>query len=165
MTVFHFEKLAKQQELDAFDCGTLELNQFLVRYARQNQFANAGQTYLCVGDGIVVGYFTLVVGEIAYDTSPERLRKGLARYPIPVMVLARLAIDQAWQGQGLGLSSMKEVIVRTLHAADIAGIRALVVHAKDDAARKFYSHFGFEEGFSDPLHLYALTKDLKALIA
>ena len=164
MTVFHFEKLAKQHELDAFDCGTLELNQFLVRYALQNQFSNAGQTYLCVGDGIVVGYFTLVVGEIAHDTPPERLRKGLARYPIPVMVLARLAIDQAWQGQGLGLSSMKEVIVRTLHAADIAGIRALVVHAKDDAARKFYSHFGFEEGFSDPLHLYALTKDLKALI-
>lgn len=165
MTVFHFEKLTKQHDLNAFDCGSELLSQFLKRFALQNQTSNAAQSYLCMGDGIVVGYFTLVVGEIAFEAAPERLRKGLARHPIPIMLLARLAIDQNWQGQGLGLSSLKDVIERTLQAADIAGIRALVVHAKDDAARKFYSHFGFVEGFNDPLHLYVLTKELKALLA
>jgi GNAT superfamily N-acetyltransferase len=161
---YYFEKVTKQHAVDAFDCGNAQLNQFLSRFALQNQLAKAAQTYLCLCGEVVVGYFALVVSEVSYDAAPERLRKGLARHPIPVMLLARLAVDRNWQGQGLGASMLKDAIVRTLQAADIAGIRALVVHAKDDAAHQFYSHFGFADGFTDPLHLYVLTKDLKLLV-
>jgi GNAT superfamily N-acetyltransferase len=164
VTAFYFEKITRQHLVETFDCGNAQLNQFLIRYAMQNQLAKAAQTYLCIQGEAVVGYFALVVSEVSYDDAPERLRKGLARHPIPVMLLARLAVDRNWQGHGLGASMLKDAVVRTLQAADIAGIRALVVHAKDDAARKFYGHFGFADGFTDPLHLYVLTKDLKLLI-
>jgi len=84
---------------------TLEVfrvNRFLIRYAFQNQQAGASQTYLALSDDQVVGYYTLVVGQVAYDDAPERLKKGLARHPVPIMLLARLAVATSWQGQGLG---------------------------------------------------------------
>jgi predicted N-acetyltransferase YhbS len=164
VSAFYFEKLNREHPIQNFDCGEVALNQFLIRRALNNQLAKASQTYLCVTAGLVVGYFTLVVGEIAFDDAPERLRKGLARHPVPVMVLARLAVDANKQGLGLGASLVKDAILRTLAASEIAGIRAIVVHAKNEAAFAFYSHFGFLAGFANPLHLYALTKDLKAMI-
>ena len=135
------------------------------RFALANQQANASQTYVGSGQGAVIGFYTLVVSEVDVQLAPPRLIKGLARYPVPVMILARLAVDLKWQGKGVGAGLMRDSMRRTLQAADIAGIRALVVHAKDDAARKFYGHFGFADGFTDPLHLYVLTKDLKQLVA
>ena len=96
--------------------------------------------------------------------APERLRKGLARHPVPVVVLARLAVDRRWQGRGVGASLIKDMALRTMQAADIAGVRAFVIHAKDEAALRYYKQFGFEDGFPDPLHLYALTKELRRLI-
>jgi GNAT superfamily N-acetyltransferase len=164
LSVFVVEKLARQHAVDAFDCGTEPLNTFLKRYALVNQQANASQTYVAAGRGEVIGYFTLVVGEVDAGEAPPRVSKGLARHAIPIMVLARLAVDKQWQGEGVGAGLMRDAIGRTLQAADIAGIRALVVHSKDDAARAFYSHFGFASGFSDPMHLYVLTKELKALL-
>lgn len=163
MTGFATEKLARQHAVEAFDCGVATLNTFLKRYALVNQFANASQTYVAVGRNQIIGYFTLVVGEVDAGDAPPRLAKGLARYPIPVMVLARLAVDRHWHGKGVGAGLMRDAIRRTLQAADIAGIRALVVHAKDEPARTFYAHFGLAGGFSDPMHLYVLTKELKAI--
>jgi GNAT superfamily N-acetyltransferase len=160
---FAIEKLARHHVVDAFDCGVAPLNTFLARYALPNQLANASQTYVAAGQDSIIGYFTLVVGEVDADDAPPRLIKGLARYPVPVMILARLAVDSQWHGRGVGSGLMRNAIRRTLAAADIAGIRALVVHAKDERARTFYAHFGFAGGFSDPLHLYVLTKELKAL--
>jgi GNAT superfamily N-acetyltransferase len=95
--------------------------------------------------------------------APERIRKGLARYPMPLMVLARLAVAVEQQGQGLGAALLKDAIGRTLADAEIAGIRALAVHAKDERARGFYEHFGFRPSPSDPLHLLVLMKDLQAM--
>jgi GNAT superfamily N-acetyltransferase len=164
VTVFHFEKLTAYHDLTDFDCGSDHLNRFLKKFALQNQLSNASQTYLCIGDGKAIGYFTLVVGELVFEDVPERLRKGLARHPIPVMVLARLAIDQNWQGQGLGVSALKDALMRCINASDIAGIRAVIVHAKDETARSFYAHFGFVDGLPDPLHQYILIKDLKKLL-
>ena len=157
------EKLNRQHKVEAFDCGAEPLNQFLAKYALLNQSANAAQTYVALDGEMVIGYYTLVVGEVQHGDSPERLRKGLSRHPIPIMVLARLAVDRKRQGQSLGQWLVKDAIGRTLYAADIAGIRALVVHAKDDRARDFYRRFGFAAGFTDPLHLYVLTKELRAL--
>jgi GNAT superfamily N-acetyltransferase len=162
----HIEKLQRTHAIDSFDCGQDALNRFLIRYALQNQQAGASQTYVALlGDAPqVVGYYTLVVSEVEYADAPERLTKGLARHPVPLMLLARLAIATDQQGRGLGLGLLKDAIVRTLQAAEIAGIRALAVHAKDDAARSFYEHFGFIASPSDPYHLFRLLKDLRAMV-
>ena len=109
------------------------------------------------------GYYSLAVGEVAYADAPGRLSKGLPRHPVPIMLLARLAVATAWQGHGLGAGLLKDAMQRTLQAADIAGIRALAVHAMDEQARAFYEHFGFVPSPTDPLHLFLLIKDLKRI--
>ena len=150
--------------IDGFDCGREALNVFLTRYALQNQQAEASQTYVALADEEVAGYSTLVVGEVAYDDAPERLTKGLARRPVPIMLLARLAVASSWQGKGIGAGLLKDAMLRTLQAADIAGIRAFAVHAKDDEARAFYGHFDFVPSPTDPLHLFRLLKDVRKLL-
>jgi GNAT superfamily N-acetyltransferase len=141
------------------------LNRFLSRYALQSQQSNASQTYVAVEGSEIIGYYTLVYGQVEYDNAPERLTKGLARHPVPVMLLARLAVANNRQGQKLGKGLLKDAVLRTLQAADIAGIRALTVHAKDDEARAFYQHFDFVPFPSDPYHLSILLKDLRGLAA
>ncbi|MEZ5783990.1 MAG: GNAT family N-acetyltransferase [Rhizobiaceae bacterium] len=158
------EKLQRRHAVENFDCGEDALNRFLVRFALPNQMANASQTYVGVSDeDAIVGFYTLVVGEVRYDEAPERLTKGLARHPVPVMLLARLAVSEAWQGKRIGAGLLRDAVLRTLQVADIAGVRALVVHAKNDAARSFYERFDLQPSPTDPLHLFALIKDLKNL--
>ncbi|PWW04345.1 acetyltransferase (GNAT) family protein [Hoeflea marina] len=163
MSRFRIEKLSRKHPVDAFDCGQEPLNRFLKRYAFQNQQANASQTYVGLSDDDVIGFYTLVVGEVAYDGAAERLTKGMARHPVPVMLLARLAVSLNWQGKGVGGGLLRDAILRTLQAADIAGIRALTVHAKDEDARSFYKRYGFIQSPTDRLHLFVLIKDLRAL--
>ena len=98
-------------------------------------------------------------------TLPAGLAKGLARHPIPIMLLARLAVSLDWQGRGLGAGLLKDAMRRTLQAADIAGIRAFAVHAKDGNAAAFYQHFDFLPSPTDPLHLFLLIKDLKQVLS
>lgn len=160
MTAFRIEKIALHHEVEDFECGSEPLNRFLIRFALNNQRANSAQTYLGLADGRVVGFYTLVVGEAAFDDAPDRLTKGMARHPIPLMLLARLAIRLDWQGRGLGAGLLKDAMRRTAQAADIAGIRALAVHAKDDAAVSFYERFDFLPSPVDPMHLFMLMKDL-----
>ncbi len=161
---FKVEKLRRDHVLEGFDCGKEPLNRFLIRNALQSQQANASQTYVVIAADRVVGYHTLAVGEVAYGGAPERLKKGLARHPIPIMLLARLAVSRDWQGRGVGPALLKDALLRTLQAADIAGIRAFAVHAKDDDARAFYEHFDFVASPADPMHLFLLLKDIKALL-
>jgi GNAT superfamily N-acetyltransferase len=162
VTPLRIEKLHRSHPVDEFDCGREALNRFLTRYGFQNQQAGASQTYVALAGDAVVGYYTLVVGQVEYQAAPERLTKGLARHPVPIMLLARLAIATSWQGKGLGAGLLKDAMQRTLRAADIAGIRAFAVHAKDDEARAFYEHFGFSPLPSDPYHLFRLLKDIRA---
>jgi GNAT superfamily N-acetyltransferase len=158
------EKLRPDHALGDFDCGREELNRFLVRYALANQQAGSAQTYLALSGEMLAGYYSLAVGEVAHETAPARLTKGLARHPVPIMLLARLAVATAWQGHGLGSGMLKDAMRRTLQAADIAGIRAFAVHAMDENARSFYEHFDFIPSPSDPLHLFVLIKDLKRIV-
>jgi GNAT superfamily N-acetyltransferase len=158
------EKLSRQHELEAFDCGSEPLNRFLTRYALASQLANAAQTYVARSAETVVGFHSLAVGAVSYADAPERLAKGLARHPIPVMILARLAVHRIWQGKGLGAGLLKDAVLRILQAAEIAGIRAIITHVKDDAAAKFYRRFNFADGMGDPMHMYALIKELRALV-
>jgi GNAT superfamily N-acetyltransferase len=112
----------------------------------------------------VVGYYTLAVGSVAPETAPPRVAQGLGRYPLPVTLLARLAVDVAEQGRGLGAALVKDAVLRTAQAADIVGSRALLVHAKDERARDFYRKFGFEPSPVDDLQLYLLMKDIKRVL-
>jgi GNAT superfamily N-acetyltransferase len=156
------EKLRADHSIESFDCGREELNRYLLRYAWQNQQAGAAQTY--VGDA-VIGYYTLAVGHVMRQEAPERLTKGLARHPVPIMLLARLAIAHRWQGQGVGKALLKDAMLRTLQAADIAGIRAFAVHAKDEEARRFYLKFDFTRSPADPMHLFVLLKDVRRIVS
>lgn len=157
------EKLARSHLVDAFDCGSEPLNRFLTRHALQSQQAGAAQSYVGVTGEQIVGYYSLVVGEIAHSDAADRLKRGLARHPVPVMILARLAVGLDRQGQRIGPALLRDAVLRTLQVADLAGLRALVVHAKDDRARSFYEHFDFAPSLTDPLHLWILLKDLRAL--
>lgn len=158
---YRIEKLARKHAVDAFDCGEEPLNRFLTRFALPNQQANASQSYVGLAGDTVIGFYTLVVGEVRYEDAPERLTKGLARHPVPIMLLARLAVSRDWHGKGVGAGLLRDATLRTLQAADIAGIRALAVHAKDERARSFYEYFNFVQSPTDPLHLFMLIKDLR----
>jgi len=158
------EKLGREHVLGAFDCGQPDLSAWLIKYALQNQSASSAQTYVGLVNDTVVGYYSLAVGQVEYADAPERLRKGLARHPVPIMLLARLAVHKEWQGKGVGRALLRDAILRTVQASEIAGIRALVVHAKDDAAKRYYEQFDFVSSPTDPLHLFVLLKDLRKLI-
>ncbi|HEV3198286.1 MAG TPA: GNAT family N-acetyltransferase [Bryobacteraceae bacterium] len=164
MTPLRIEKLHRGHDLDSFDCGREALNRFVIRFALQNQQAGASQTYVALAGEEIAGYYTLVVGQVEYSDAPERLTKGLARHPVPIMLLARLAIATSWQGKGLGAGLLKDAMLRTLQAADIAGIRAFAVHAKDDEAKSFYERFDFIASPSDPFHLFRLLKEIRAAL-
>jgi predicted N-acetyltransferase YhbS len=111
VTAFRIEKLGRQHVLESFDCGKEPLNRFLVRHAMQNQQASASQTYLGLADDEVIGFYTLVVGEVAFAEAPERLHKGFARHPVPIMLLARLAVGASWHGRGVGEGLLKDAML------------------------------------------------------
>lgn len=159
--LLRIEKLRREHAVDGFDCGREPLNRFLVRFAFPNQQAGASQTYLGLSGDEIIGFYTLVFGQVTYDDAPERIAKGLARHAVPIMLLARLAVSSAWQGRRVGAGLLKDAMRRTLQAADIAGIRAFAVHAKDGQARSYYEHFGFIASPTDPFHLFVLMKDVR----
>lgn len=154
--------LEKNHERGAFDCGVPALNEYLKQYALQNQKKNAARTYVATRGKRVVGYYTLAYGSVACDEAPDQVKAGLARHPIPVILLARLAVDQTEKGQGLGAGLLKDALLRTLQAAEIAGLRAMLVHAKDDAAKRFYEKYGFVPAPLNAYQLFLTLADLKA---
>ncbi len=156
--------LTEAHFLDDFDCGRQALNNWLKRFALQNQRANAARTFVTCDRNHVVGYYSLAVGSINHEIAAPRIKKGLARHPIPIMLLARLAVDSRYQGRNIGSGLLKDAIYRTLQASDYAGIRALLVHAKDNSARKFYENFDFESSPLDPLKLMLLIKDARKVV-
>jgi GNAT superfamily N-acetyltransferase len=158
------EKLTAAHVLTNFDCGQIDLNRFIQRYAYQNQQANSSQTYLGIFEQEVIGYYSLTVGSVIHSQAPDRVKKGQPKHPIPVMILARLAVDRRWQNRGVGRGLLKNALKRTAQAADLAGIRALLVHAKDADVRRWYERFNFEPSEIDPLSLFLLLKDLKKII-
>ena len=155
------EKLRPDHAVADFDCGPDELNRFLWRFALVNLCAGAALTYVALSGDTVVGYYSLAVGEVAYDDAAGP--QGLARHPVPIMLLARLAVSSGSHGRGIGAGLLEDAMLRTHQAAGIAGMRALAVHAKDENARRFYEHFGFIPSPTDALHLYLRIKDIKRL--
>ena len=154
------ELLTEVHDVLGFDCGNETLNRFLQRYAILNQRNQSARTYVALrGETRVIGYYSLAAASAEYEIVPARIAKGLAQHPIPLTLLARLAVDQAEQGSGIGAGLLKDALKRFLQAQSIIAARALVVHAKDDRAVEFYQHFGFAPSPLDPYHLYLMTKD------
>jgi GNAT superfamily N-acetyltransferase len=154
--------LAQGHDVTAFDCGAPALNDYLRKHAFQNHQNRSARTYVTIRDNRVVGYYTLSAGSVSREDVPPRVAKGLGNYPVPIILLARLAVDHTEQGKGLGVALLKDALLRAAQAADIVGCRAVLVHAKDQTAQTFYRKYGLEPSPVDELHLYLLMKDIKA---
>ena len=152
--------LTKDHDRNSFDCGVPVLDDYLKKYALQNQKKHAARTYVATRGNRVVGYYSLAYGSVSLEEVPQNVKSGLPRHPIPVILLARLAVDSTEKGQGLGAGLLKDALLRTVQAAEIAGLRAMVVHAKDDSAKRFYEKFGFEPSPIDGYHLFLRLSDI-----
>ena len=130
--------LTKDHDRNSFDCGVPALNDYLKKYAFQNQKKYAARTYVATRGNRIVGYYSLAYGSVSFEEAPQSVKSGLPRHPIPVILLARLAVDSTEQGGGLGAALLKDGLRRTIQAAEIAGLRAMLVHAKDDSVKRFY---------------------------
>jgi GNAT superfamily N-acetyltransferase len=160
------EPLGPDHVLEGFDCGRASLNIWLIRYARQAAAVGSARTY-AVGDseqGRVVGYYALTAAGIEREAATARTIRGMPQYPIPVVLLARLAVDVSVAKRGLGAWLLRDAVMRTLAASNTIGVRAMLVHAIDEEARAFYLHHGFEPSPTDPLHLMILIKDIAKAI-
>jgi GNAT superfamily N-acetyltransferase len=155
------EPLSSKSPLAGFDCGKPSLNDWLLRHALQAQGSGSARTFVLADDTQLLGYYSLVVGQVESMEAPERIRKGMGQHPIPVMVLARLAVSQAAQGQGIGVGLLQDAMRRTLSVAEQVGIRALLTHPIDDNAARFYQRFGFEASPLGQSQLLLLLKDAK----
>jgi len=161
---FLIDQLRRDHDLVAFDCANPALNDWLRKFAWTNQQADSAKTYVALQGRRVVGYYALTTGSVHKHESPPRIAKGLANHPVGIVLLARLAVDRTHQGQGLGKALLFDALSRIEEAADIVGIRAVLVHAIDESARNFYLHFGFEESPVDTYQLLLLLKDLRKAI-
>lgn len=170
--------LDKGHDVSRFDCGKPPLDLFLQKYALGNQAGGAARTYVVLAsDEIasdekgetrserVVGYYSLTPAAVMPEEAPERVMKGQARHPVPCILLARLAVDQSVQGRGLGPSLFRDALLRAFNAHEQIGGRAFLVHAMDEDARRFYEKYGMLPSPTDPLHLFLLFKDIRALLA
>jgi GNAT superfamily N-acetyltransferase len=166
MTITGPHPLAAGHQLQSFDCGNQALNEWLVHHAYQAQASGSARTFVVTeGEQEVVGYFSLTVGQIDIMSAPDRVRKGMARYPIPVVILARLAVSRHVQGQGIGRGLLQDAILRTLMIAEQAGIRALLTHPVDEKASRFYQRFGFIVSPLREQQLLLLLKDARRFMA
>jgi GNAT superfamily N-acetyltransferase len=159
------EPLSRRHDLSQFNCGGHpSLDDWLKRFAWVNQQNEVSRTYVVQRGNRVVGYYSVAAGSIDREDAPARVAKGLARHPVPMVLLTRLAVDNTEQGTGLGKALLKDALMRIAGAADIVGARAVLVHAIDEEAASFYRHFGFEPSPVNDLHLMLLMKDLRAAL-
>ena len=158
------EKLAPDHDVSAFDCGHPELDDWLKRHALATARSDAAQTYVALDGNRVVGYYALAAGGVDREDAPGRVAKGMPRHPIPVLILARLAVALSVQGRGTGALLLRDALIRAESGSEIIGARAVLVHAKDESARGFYERHDFEPSPVHPLQMFLLMKDLRAAL-
>jgi len=146
------ERIAPEHDVADFACGVAVLDTWLKERALKNEESGASRTYVICSGGRVVGYYALAAGSILNTKVPSAVRRNMPD-PIPVILLGRLAIDKAWQGKGLGKALLRDAVLRTIHASEITGVRALLVHAISEEVKSFYLGLGFRESPVDPMTL------------
>ncbi len=157
------ESLASHHNLQDFQTDHPALDDWLVRYALNANSSGSTRVHVITPneDDRVVGFYALSAASVACDEVPARFKKGQGQYPVPIALITRLAVDNRFQGKGLGARLLRDALLRLLEAADIIGIRAIQAHAKDEKARQFYLHFRFKESPVDPLGVFLLLKDAR----
>ncbi len=149
--------LTDTHRLDDFDCGVASLNDWLKRRAVTNQKNNASRTYVVTDGQKVIAYYCLSSGALALKDAPSTVRRNMPD-PIPVAILGRLGVDTSWKGHGLGAALLQDAVLRTVQAAEIVGIRGIVVHAISEEAKQFYEHYGFSPSPTQPMTLILSIK-------
>jgi GNAT superfamily N-acetyltransferase len=157
------EPLTEAHEIDSFDSGEPVLDDWLRRRARANQTSGASRTFVACHAKRVVGYYALASGAIAQAIVPVKFPRNMPD-PIPVVVLARLAVDRNHQGRGLGRAMFRDAALRVTQAADTIGIRGIVVHAISEEAQRFYVALGFDPCPPDGMTLVVTLRDLRAIL-
>lgn len=153
------EKLTSTHQIEDFDSGIEPLDSWLKRRALGNEAEGASRTYVvCAGD-VVVGYYCLSNGAIASNIATGKVKRNMPD-PIPVMIIGRLAVDRNWQGKGIGRGLLRDAVLRTLKASEIAGIRAILVHAISAEAKQFYEQYRFTASSLEPLTLMVKISDV-----
>ena len=158
------ELLADHHGIGDFRSGEASLDEWLKRRARANQVSGASRIYVLCEEKRVIGYYALASGVVTVESAPGRFRRNMPN-PIPVAVLARLAVDHDWQGRGLGHALFRDAARRVAHAADAIGIRGIVVHAISEEAKKFYLALGFDASPSEPMTLMVTLSDIRAALS
>jgi len=157
------QPLTADHDISGFRCGDDSLDEWLRRYALTNQAPGSARTFVTCLDHKAVGYYALASGAVSRAAAPARAAKAMPE-PVPVLLLARLAFDQAQQGHGLGWRLLRDAILRTLQVAEHVGVRALPAHALNQSAADFYARYDFQPSPTDPLHMVLLLKDARALL-
>ncbi|MFW6731118.1 MAG: GNAT family N-acetyltransferase [Synechococcus sp.] len=159
------EPLAVHHRLEGFDCGKPTLNHWLLHHARQAQTGGSAKAFVVADEeNRVAGFFSLTVGQVDTVEAPERIRQGMGRYPLPVVILARLAVSRESQGRGLGVGMLQDAIRRTLVIAEQAGIRAILTRPIDEDAARFTTRFGFIASPLRQQQLLLLLKDARKIL-
>lgn len=144
-----------------FCSGKPVLDDWLKKHAFSGEKSGGTRTYVVTDDDTVIAYYSVAYGSVEAQTAPERITKGMGKYPVPVLLLARLAVDRKFQGRGIGPALLKDALMRAVGASETAGLRAVLVHALDQEAKEFYLKFDFQEFPSNDLHLILLMKDIR----
>jgi GNAT superfamily N-acetyltransferase len=149
--------LTAKHDLESFCCGVSSLDDWLKQRSLKNQVSGASRTYVVAAEQKVVGYYCLASGALALNDAPNSIRRNMPD-PIPMALLGRLAVDQAWQHKKLGVALLQDAVVRTMQANEILGIRGLLVHAISPEAKGFYEHHGFISSVTQPMVLILSLK-------
>lgn len=161
------EPVTGKHDLTGFDCGDLTLNEWLLRRAKKNQISGTSRTFVVCNDNAVIGFYSLAVGSVSRIETNAKVSKNMPE-PIPVMVLARLAVDTTWQNKQIGNGLLKDAILRTIIVSDVvsgrAGIRALLVHALSEKAREFYKLRGFYSSPANDMSLMITLDEARNLL-
>lgn len=161
-TLSAVEPIDARHEIGEFDCGVAELTDWLRRIAFAAHRSDSARVYVVHREQRVVGYYALATGAVMKADMPPRLARGLGEHPVPVILLARLAVDLGEQGRGIGTLLLRDALIRVAGAAEIVGARALLIHAQNEAARAWYLRQAeFDPSPVDPLQLMLLMKDLR----
>jgi GNAT superfamily N-acetyltransferase len=155
------ELLTPEHFVSGFDCGTAALNEWLVTRAIKNQAGGTTRTWVVVETvtSEVVAFYASSTASILRESAPKRMARDQPE-ELPAVLLARMAVDVRHQGRGLGAALLKHFMLKALEVAQSVGVRVLLIHAKDEPATRFYSHYGFVESPVDPLVLMMLLPNV-----
>jgi predicted N-acetyltransferase YhbS len=158
------ERLNAEHDLAQFSCGEPSLDHWLRNRALQNEKSGASRTYVVCANGCAAGYYALAAGAVAHTEAASRIKRNMSD-PVPVILIGRLAIDSRFQGRGIGADLLRDAVLRTLQAAEIAGIRAILVSAISATAKSFYEKFGFISSPANPQTLMITLTEAAGVVA